>query len=369
MEVSKLIISQRNILIWLCNLGIGNSNLEKIMELYFDLDELWKSSEREILSINSLSNEVKNKIIHNRNNDSMKKLFNIIEKENIKVITMFDDNYPIDLKNISSFPKVLFSKGNINIDDKPTIAVVGSRKATAYGKWACEKFVKELSQMEVTIVSGLASGIDTIAHRTALDNGGRTVGVLGNGIDIVYPKRNASLYNEMEASGLIISEFPIGTPPIAYNFPQRNRIISGISLGVIVIEAQEKSGSLITAHHALEQGKDVFALPGNINSVFSSGTNKLIRDGARPLLDIDDILEEFEELRKSYMKKKSETLDLTSLSETEVKIIKTLEEGPVHSDIIAQRLNLNISNVISILTILELKGFVKELSSRMFGIN
>ncbi len=229
----------------------------------------------------------------------MEELFNKLENLKIKTITIFDEDYPpSSLENIYGKPYVLYGKGGeILEEDSLSIGIVGSRKATSYGKWACEKFSKELVKMGVTIVSGLALGIDTVAHKTAIKEGGRTIAVLGNGIDIVYPKNNKELYADIINNGMILTEFPLKTPPLAYNFPQRNRIIAGLSLGIIVIEAKEKSGSLITAHLALDQGKDVFALPGNINSLYSKGTNKLIKDGARPLLDIEDIIEEISQLQ------------------------------------------------------------------------
>lgn len=361
-------ITERNILIWLNSLGIGNSNIGKIMEYFYDLRDLWGYSSKQIYAMTNLRQETKEKIIQSRNHKNIEELFRNIGNQNINIITIYDENYPAGLKYISENPKVLYTKGEMIEDDKLSIAIVGSRKATAYGKWACEKFTKELVDMDVTIISGLASGIDTIAHKTALDYGGRTVGVLGNGIDKIYPKRNLSLYEEMEKSGLIVSEFPLGTPPLAFNFPLRNRIISGMSRGVIVIEAQEKSGSLITAHHALDQGKDVFALPGNINSIFSGGTNKLIKDGAKPLLDIDDIVEEIYELKERIQSNKISNIDYSNYSETETKIIKTLEEGPIHSDTIVYKTGIDISTVNSILTILELKGTIKEMSSSVFTI-
>ena len=253
-------------------------------------------------------------------------------------------------------------------EDSLSIGIVGSRKATSYGKWACEKFSKELVKMGVTIVSGLALGIDTVAHKTAIKEGGRTIAVLGNGIDIVYPKNNKELYADIINNGMILTEFPLKTPPLAYNFPQRNRIIAGLSLGIIVIEAKEKSGSLITAHLALDQGKDVFALPGNINSLYSKGTNKLIKDGARPLLDIEDIIEEISQLQVKISQDKKSKIDYTDLSEVEIKIVDTLKEGPLHSDLIAYKTGLDISAVISIITILELKGIIKELTSRTFTL-
>lgn len=360
-------ISQREVLIWLNSLGIGSSNIDKILYCFNDLLDLWSAEDKEIRLINSISSKIKEKIIINKKTEYLKQLFISIEKMNIKVITIYDENYPKRLRYIDYNPKVIYVKGNMIEEDNFAIALVGSRKATSYGKWACERFTKELTKLGVTIISGLASGIDTVAHKTALDNGGRTIGVLGNGIDVVYPKKNLSLYREMEELGAIITEFPLKTPPLAYNFPQRNRIISGMSMGVIVIEAQEKSGSLITASHASEQGKDVFALPGNINSIFSGGTNKLIRDGARPLLELDDIIEEIYELKELKEKKKdNKAIDYSNFSDTETKILKLLEEGPMHCDSISYRTNLDISNVNSILTILELKGVIQELSGRVF---
>lgn len=360
-------ITEKEILIWLNSLGIGNSNIEKIIEYFYDLKEFWQSDNKQVLNINSLKEEVKEKIIHNRSQNNIEKLFNDIEKQNIDAVTIYDENYPPGLRYLYDNPKVLYIKGKIDYD-KIAIAIVGSRKATSYGKWACEKFTKELVELGVTIVSGLASGIDTVAHRTTLDYGGKTIGVLGNGIDTIYPKKNHSLYKEMEESGAIISEFPLGTPPLAFNFPQRNRIISGLSRGVIVIEAQEKSGSLITAHHGLDQGKDVFALPGNINSIFSGGTNKLIKDGAKPLLGIDDIIEEIYELQEMILLNKQNKINYSDYSETEIKIIKILEQSPMHSDAIAYKTGIDISIATGILTVLELKGAIKELSGRVFTI-
>ncbi len=343
--------------------------MDKVLGCFHDLLDLWNAGSNQINSINSVDSKVKNKLIKNKNERYLENLFFHIEKERIKIITIYDENYPKRLRYIDYNPKVLYTKGDIVEEDNFAIALVGSRKATSYGKWACEKFTKELVDLGITIISGLAAGIDTVAHRTALENGGRTIGVLGNGIDVVYPKRNLSLYNEMEKFGAVISEFPMKTPPFPYNFPQRNRIISGLSMGVLVIEAQEKSGSLITATHAAEQGKDVFALPGNINSIFSGGTNKLIKDGARPLLELDDIIEEIYELKQLKNKHTvNKSIDYSDYSEIEIKVIKLLEEGPMHCDSISYRTDLDIADVNSILTILELKGAVKELSGRMFGL-
>lgn len=362
-------ITKRDILVFLNSLNIGNGNIIKLMEYFDDIREIWTINESTFKKLKIIKPELIDKITNNRNNNYLVELENKLRTNNINIVTALDENYPERLKYIYDKPIVLYTKGSYNTEDNLAIGIVGSRKATAYGKWACEKFTKELVNLGVTIVSGLAMGIDTVAHKAAIEAGGRTIGVLGNGIDIIYPKNNYNLYNEVAKNGAVFSEFPIGTQPFNYNFPQRNRIISGLSFGIVVIEAKEKSGSLITAHLALDQGKEVFALPGNINSIYSGGTNRLIKDGARPLLDIDDIIEEIYELQINMENKKKDSIDYLSLSETEVNIMKIIEDGPVHCDTIAIKTGIDISNVISILTILELKGLIKELSNRIFILN
>ncbi len=362
-------IDDRDILIWLSSLNIGNHNISKLVDEFPDLIDLWYSKKEKLESINRLNYPIINKILKNRNEDYLSKLLDTIEAQDIRIITLLDENYPKHLLHIDDKPNVIYMKGDILEKDNLAIGIVGSRKSTSYGKWGAEKFTKELVKMGITIISGLANGIDTIAHKTTLENDGRTIAVLGTGIDKIYPAKNKQLYKDIQSNGAVITEFSLGTQPLAYNFPQRNRIISGLSLGIIVIEAQEKSGSLITATHASNQGRSVFALPGNINSLFSKGTNKLIRDGARPLLEIDDILEEIYELRE--LKNQNivkDNLNLDDFSEIEIKIINCIESQPTHCDEISYKTGINISELNSILTILELKGIVQELSGRIFTI-
>lgn len=360
--------AEREILIWLNSLGITNKTIERLKGYFIDLREIMEVDKNILSKLKGINVNSLNKIVKNRNINYIEDLLNSLEKYKIKTITILDREYPNSLEYIYDKPYVLYGKGNMIEKDRLSIGMVGSRKATAYGKWACEKFTKELSNMGITIISGLAQGIDTVSHKTAIKEGGRTIAVLGNGIDKTYPKNNEKLYKEIPENGMILTEFPLGTPPMSYNFPQRNRIISGLSLGIIVIEAKEKSGSLITAHHGLEQGKSIFALPGNINSIYSGGTNKLIKDGARPLLDIDDILDEIRELQIKEYKNKKEDVDYSQLSNIEINIVNTLEEGPLHCDLISHKSGLDISSVISTLTILELKGIIKEISSRTFTL-
>ena len=359
---------ESDILVWLSSININNSSIKKLSNYFSDLREILEIDPDRLYKISGIKPELIQKIITNRKKDKIDYILKQLKDSHIKTITYLDDNYPISLNNIYDSPAVLYKKGELKKVDRFAIAIVGARKATAYGKWACEKFTKELVDLGVTIISGLALGIDSVAHKTALKCGGRTIAILGNGLDIKYPRNNENLYDEIRKNGAILTEFPIGTQPLAFNFPQRNRIISGLSLAVIVIEAKEKSGSLITAHHALEQGKDIFAVPGNINSIYSAGTNKLIKDGAFPLLDIDDILYEVNELKLKNYKDKSINIDYSTLSETEIQIVDIIKEGPIHCDMIVYKTGLDTSTVISVLTILELKGIIKELTSRTYSI-
>ncbi len=362
-------ISNRDIIIWLNSLNVGNRTIERIMKQVPQLVDLWELPSDKLYNLKSINNKIIDKIISNRKDDYLKRLFHIVDEQNINIITIFDKDYPRRLHYIYDNPKVIYLKGNLTEEDSLAIAVVGSRKVTSYGRWATEKFVEELVKLDVTIVSGLALGVDGIAHNKALEGNGRTIGVLGNGLDIIYPRKNRDLYREVPKNGALMSEYFLGVPPLAYNFPQRNRIISGLSLGVIIIEAKEKSGSLITASHALEQGKEVFALPGNINSIFSKGTNKLIKDGAKLIMDIDDIIEEVYELQVKMKIKKEESLDYSQFSPLELKVIECIKEGPIHSDSIALSTGLDISTINSILTVLELKGAIKEMTGRVFTLS
>jgi len=361
-------ISNRNILIWLSSLRIGSKSIDNIMKQVVQLTDIWELPCKNIYGLRGINAKTKEKIISNRNIDNMERLIEDIEDSNIDVVTIFDQDYPKLLKHIYDSPKVLYRRGQMVEADSIAIAIVGSRKATTYGKWATERLVKELVKLDVTIISGLAAGIDGIAHKKALEENGRTIGVLGNGLDIIYPKRNKDIYDEIPQNGAILTEFFFGTPPFAYNFPQRNRIISGLSLGVIVVEAKEKSGSLITAHHASEQGREVFALPGNINSIFSRGTNMLIKDGAKLVMDIDDIVEEIYDLQVQVEKNREIQSDYSQLSELELRVFELIKKGPIHCDKIVFNTGLDISTVYSVLTALEIKGLVKELPGNTFAL-
>jgi len=217
----------------------------------------------------------------------------IIDKiDDIKTVKIDESNYPKLLKYIDNPPNTLYYKGNIELASELSIAIVGARKATAYGKWVAFELAKKLTDYDITVVSGMANGIDAYAHRGSINNKGKTIAVLGCGVDICYPASNKELMDKISENGLIISEYEPGTLPMPYRFPMRNRIISGLCFGTVIVEAGLNSGSLITAECAAEQGRNIYAIPGNINSIYSFGANKLIKDGATPLIVLDDIIDE-----------------------------------------------------------------------------
>ncbi|MDY3006781.1 DNA-processing protein DprA [Anaerococcus porci] len=354
-------MKKRELLIYLNFIYLQNSlildfceNLD--MENFFDLD-------RKIF--NKLSKKNYDKIFSPKNLESFKYYKEKIIKGSYKVSTIYDKDYPENLKNIYDKPALLFYKGEIEEDDKYAIAFIGARKCTDYGKWATKKIVEGFKDTNIRTVSGLAYGIDAISHKVSLDNGIKTIGVLGCGIDKIYPKKNKFLYDKMENEGLIISEFPLGTEPISYNFPRRNRIISGISRGVCVIEAKEKSGTMITTNFALEQGRDVFCLPGNINSIYSKGCNKLIQEGSKLVMDASDIIDEIEDFKN--LKTKKTILNLDLLDKDSVDVVKYIIDNPSSSaDDISINLSLPIEDVSYILISLELKDYIENIGNNEY---
>ena len=288
--------------------------------------------------------------------------YKLIGKLGVNLIPFTSSFYPENLANIYDPPLVLYVRGKLKKEDERAVAIVGTRRATSYGKVAARKLARELAQAGITVVSGMARGIDTAAHEGALEAGGRTVAVLGCGVDIVYPPENSSLMQEIIRRGAVISEFPLGTRPLAYNFPRRNRIISGLSKGVVVVEAPLKSGAIITADYALEEGREVFAVPGPITSPYAKGTNRLIKEGAKIVEDISDILEELNLTRLKGVKSR---IDL-QLSFKEKTVLENLSYEPLHIDELVHRTKLPVWQVGDILTRLQLKGMVRELPGKLF---
>ena len=265
------------------------AKLDKIISKLSDIDDILTISEEKLLF---LSPTDKRKITDLRSSGQFEKEIAIIKASNFTVIDIFDEQYPRLLKEIDSPPLVLYVWGNVNILSDIGFSVIGTRHPTKYGIKLTKDFTKELSGLGFTIISGLAKGVDTIAHETALNNGTKTIAVLGSGLLNLYPQQNEKLAKRISNNGAVISEFPLNTPPLKENFPRRNRIVSGLAKGVLVTEAAYRSGTLITAHCALEQNREVFAIPGNIDSGLSSGTHRLIKEGAKLIDCIEDIISE-----------------------------------------------------------------------------
>ncbi|NLP29822.1 MAG: DNA-protecting protein DprA [Clostridiales bacterium] len=281
----------------------------------------------------------------------------VVAKDEIKTVYNETAEYPELLNQIENPPEKLYYTGKLELGKTRCLAIVGSRKATAYGKWAAYNIAKRAADHDITIVSGLARGVDSYAHKGALDAGGNTIAVLGCGIDICYPKENKSLMKAIAKKGLVISEYPIGSTPLRHHFPLRNRIISGLSETVVVVEASLNSGSLITADYALNQGREVFAVPGNINNILSIGSNKLIQDGATPIVVIDDILEAFS------IKERKE-IELTKDERIILRFIK--EHGEITTSYLSKISRKPASVVSDLVTNLEMKGKVQTSSDKIY---
>ncbi|MFC1615483.1 DNA-processing protein DprA, partial [Patescibacteria group bacterium] len=288
--------------------------------------------------------------------------------EKIEAITVKDEKYPKLLKEIYDAPAIIYYKGNIEILNDIAVGVVGSRKFSSYGEQTTAFLVKNLAKNGISIISGLALGVDAIAHSSALEVKGKTVAVLGSGLDKanIYPSHNRYLAQKIiDSNSIIISEYTAGTPPLHYNFPQRNRIISGLSLGVLVIEAAEKSGALITAKTALDQNREVFAVPGNIFSETSAGTNILLKKGAHLITSAEDILEILD-FKKVIAH--SENKKIIPESEEEKIILSALNDDPLHIDAISRNVKINVSKLSGALMLMEMKGMVKNLGGNMYVI-
>ncbi len=345
---------------------IGPKRFYRLIEYFGSVDVAWQAKSGEITRVLSLSSKISSRIFEEKNNINPERELDLIYKHKVNVLTIEDDLYPENLKTIHYPPPVLYYKGNIVEVDKNSISIVGSRKATYYGKMVAEKLSKDLALAGLTIISGMARGIDTAAHKGALSVNGRTIAVLGCGIDYIYPPENRRLAQEIEVSGAVISEFSLFTLPERQNFPRRNRIISGLSLGTLIVEAAEKSGALITADFALDQGREVFAIPGNINSPLSNGSHNLIKQGAKLVNNYKDILEEIHiVLPQKTTEKEMVTKDI-SITEEEKIIYRIITKEPTQIDEIIGISKLSVSKVSEILLSLELKDLIKEIEGKRF---
>jgi DNA processing protein len=337
--------------------GIGRVKSALIENYFPRLEDAWVASSSDLKQAGLDSRSVSS-IINSRPHIDLDAEMAKMDKYQVKAVPYNSPDYPHRLREIYDYPPVLYIRGTIKPEDDYCLAIVGTRHSTLYGRQVTEDMVKDLVRCNITIVSGLAKGIDSIAHRTALEAEGRTIAVFASGLDMVYPAENARLARAIIDRGALISEYPLGTKPKAEHFPRRNRIMSGISPGVLVIEAGERSGALITAEQALAQNREVFAVPGSILSPASKGTNWLLQQGAKLVRNHVDILEE---LNLAVVAQQLEMKELLPSDETEFLLFKSISSEPRHIDEICRQCGLDISTVSSVLTMMELKGIVKQI--------
>lgn len=342
---------------------IGSVRFRKLLNFFPNLETAWTASSQDFLHA-GLEEPVVEKILESRGQIDPESEFSKLEKAQIRLVTYQDQGFPKLLQEIPNPPALLYFRGSLAPADDLAIAVVGSRKFSQYGTQVTQDLVRDLVRANLTIVSGLALGIDALAHKTAVQFSGRTFGILACGVDSIYPASNRLLAEKiLEDQGAIISELPLGTPPLKHHFPHRNRIISGLSLGTVVIEAALDSGALITATHALEQNRQVFAVPGSIYNPASAGPNSLLKLGAKPVTSAKDILEE---LNLSHLQEQIKTSEVFGDNDEEKKILEILSRESLHFDQIAKTAGLSASVVAATLTIMEMKGKVRNLGANQY---
>jgi DNA processing protein len=336
--------------------GIGPVRLRALLEVFGDPQSAWEAPSEALKQVGLDRRSLRN-LLRARRQVDLDQVLEKVEASGAHVLTWESADYPVLLRQLPDAPPVLFVKGEVTPADEWAVAIVGTRKATAYGKQVARQLAEELARNGVTIVSGLARGIDGIAHRAALDAGGRTLAVLGSGVDRIYPSEHRKLAREIIEHGALLSDYPLGEPPEARNFPPRNRIISGLSLGVVVVEAGLRSGALITADFAADQGREVFALPGNILSPASQGANRLLRDGATIVTEPRDILEI---LHLDQVAEQQVARIMLPENATEATLLDGLSFEPLHVDDLSRKTDLPVETVNSTLVMMELKGMVRQ---------
>ncbi len=344
--------------------AVGRARFELLLKAFGDLERAW-GAPSEALHDAGLDARVVAAITAVRNRIDPDAELQRLQVAGIRVITWDDDDYPRLLKQIYDLPPLLFVKGELLPEDERSIAVVGTRRVSAYGREAAAYLTRDLAQRGVTVVSGLARGVDAIAHKTALDAGGRTIAILGHGLDHLYPPEHRALAAEVASHGALVSEYPLGVRPDAQNFPRRNRIMSGMSLGTLVIEAPEGSGAIWTVRHALEQDREVFCVPGSIFSPNSLATNLLIQQGAKLVMSYKDVLEELNlaDVAEHQLPLPMPAALVAPADPTESAILSKLAYDPTHVDDVTRATGLPMSAVSATLALMEIKGLVKQVGN------
>lgn len=354
---------------------LGNTRIKNILHRLPESYDFFNCSQNDLRKIEGIDHNISGDIIEAKSKrkiieNETEELIAEAERKKIDIISTFDHRYPENLKKIFDAPVLLYTKGKLDNSDKYSLSIVGTRSPTEYGKYTCEKFTEQLCELGIPVISGFARGIDSIVHNVCLKNDNLTYAVFGCGADVIYPSENRKLYSELTERGAVISEFPVGTKPEKVNFPRRNRIISGISLGSLIIESGIKGGSLLTAEFAIDQDKEVFAVPGYINSKQSEGTNEIIKKGhAKLVTSVDDILDELEMKLRPVLKKDTAAKEekiVDGLNESEKKIFISLNFDPVHIDTINEITGLSISDCLVNLLSLEFKGLIRQIPGKNF---
>ncbi len=344
--------------------GVGAVRIKSLLDYFGSLEIAWQAPV-DGLRAAGLPPKVLENLLRVRKDCSLDLIWENLQRQNIQVLTWEDYGYPAYLREIDQPPPVLYVRGAFAVEDEWSVAVVGTRRVTPYGRQVAGDLGAFLARHGLTVVSGLARGVDGIAHEAALKASGRTVAVLGSGVDRIYPPEHQILAERIMARGAVISDYPPGTEPEGVNFPPRNRIISGLSRAVVVVEASEQSGALITATFAAEQGREVFAVPGSIYAPQSKGTNRLVRDGAHPLISFEEILEALDlEKVQEYRAARS----LLPADPIEARLLQALASEPQHVDEICAQSGLPIEQVSATLTLMELKGMVRQVGGMNFSL-
>ena len=360
-------MEEREALILLnCVTGLGPARIKTLATHIQPLASLFGMSAADLVALGLSEGTARSLLEAPRKNDLEREL-ETAEKEGIRILHFLDEAYPKSLKEIHDPPVVLYVKGELPPGETLMLAIIGSRRASSYGLEMAEKFSRELVGYGFTVVSGFARGIDTAAHRGALSGKGKTIAVLGSGLLEIYPPENRGFAKEIFQSGALVSEFPLRYPALPQNFPQRNRVISGLSLGVLVVEADEKSGALITANFAVEQGREVFALPGRVDSALSKGTHRLIQQGAKLVQEVKDILEELKIPIASGVAGEFSTKIPPSLSGEEGVVYETLSDSPKSIDTIMEESHLSAPSALATLVQLEVKKLIRAYPGKRYA--
>ncbi|WP_455714400.1 DNA-processing protein DprA [Anaerosporobacter sp.] len=356
---------------WSKKEDVGYKETTNLLTYYGSIEAVLAVKAEEMQSLEWLSDSAKVAILEGIDLEKEYNLYEKMMKKGINFVIQEDINYPKRLLSMYDPPWFLYYVGELPEDDLPSVAIIGARACSTYGSEAARKFAKELAMNKIQIISGLAKGVDGYAHRGALEGKGKTFGVIGSGVNICYPRENYQLFHDVECEGGILSEYPLGSPALAFHFPVRNRIIAGLSDGILVVEAKEKSGTLITVDCGLEQGKDIYALPGKITDELSIGCNRLIQNGAKLIQSTNDIVEELVERYPFLKQNKKKSKQVSMLFENQVTaeeklVLMKLGYEPIHFEQLLINTGLNTVKLMEIIFMLQMKGLIKEIATQYY---